>query len=197
MTDKPAISFNVLPLAGGKSSRMGGEDKALKSYQGKPMIEHIIAKLPQDRVNRLVVSCNRNFDQYRRYTDAVVADHSYLYIEPFAGPLLGILSAMDAYHDDYWLILPCDTPEIRPEIIERLIYTFEQSSALVSCLADEGKLQPLHCLLSNRVRDSIFDFLRLGKRRAQEWIRMHEPLVVDCQGESDSLKNINAPSDLC
>lgn len=197
MTDIATISFNVLLLAGGRSSRMGGEDKALKSYQDKPMIEHITAKLPQDRVNRLVISCNRNFEKYKRYSDALVSDHSYPNIEPFAGPLLGILSAMDAYPDDHWLILPCDTPDISSEIIERLIHAYEQSSALVSCLAVEGKLQPLHCLLSSSVRDSIVEFLSVGKRRAQEWIRSHEPLVVDCSDKSESLKNINAPSDLC
>ncbi|MHC9510591.1 molybdenum cofactor guanylyltransferase MobA [Kangiella sp. M94] len=190
------VRLNVLLLAGGKSSRMGGEDKALIDYHGKPMIEHLIEELPMSDVNQLVISCNRNFDQYRKYSEHLVSDKSYEAIEPFAGPLLGILSALDTYQAETWLILPCDTPQINQAMLQELLANYQNSSALISCLSIGENLQPLHCLLSSQLKDSLFGYLKNGNRRAQQWVKLQNPSRIDCSDQADKLANINSPSDL-
>ncbi len=189
-------TLNVLLLAGGRSSRMGGEDKALIDYHGKPMIEHLIEALPTSDINQLVISCNRNFDQYRQYSEHLVSDKSYEAIEAFAGPLLGILSAMDTYQAETWLILPCDTPQINQAMLTKLIDTYNNASALISCLSIGDRLQPLHCVLSSQLKGSLIDYLKSGNRRAQEWVMLQSPSQVDCSDQADKLANINSPSDL-
>jgi molybdopterin-guanine dinucleotide biosynthesis protein A len=48
-----------LVLAGGRGSRMGGLDKGLQPFQGKPLVRHVLQRLaPQ--VGALMVNANRN-----------------------------------------------------------------------------------------------------------------------------------------
>lgn len=55
-----------LLLAGGRALRMGGIDKGLIPFQGKPLIEHAINRLgPQ--VANLVINANRNQTVYSQY----------------------------------------------------------------------------------------------------------------------------------
>ena len=50
-------------LAGGQGRRMGGADKGLVEYRGRPLIEWVLEVLtPQ--VDELVISANRNLDTY-------------------------------------------------------------------------------------------------------------------------------------
>ncbi|ACV26747.1 molybdenum cofactor guanylyltransferase MobA [Kangiella koreensis] len=195
MTNNHA-QLNVLLLAGGKSSRMGGEDKALIEYQGKPMIEHLIEQLPMSDIHQLVISCNRNHEQYSHYSEHLVSDKSYEEIEAFAGPLLGVLSAMETYPADAWLVLPCDTPQLNIALITKLIDDYKNGSSLISCLSIGERIQPLHCVLSSQLKDSLFDYLKSGNRRAQEWVMLQNPNTIDCSNQADKLANINSPSDL-
>jgi molybdopterin-guanine dinucleotide biosynthesis protein A len=62
-----------LLLAGGRAQRMGGIDKGLIPFLGKPLIEHAIHRLgPQ--VSNLVINANRNQDIYSQYGYPIVAD---------------------------------------------------------------------------------------------------------------------------
>jgi molybdenum cofactor guanylyltransferase len=73
-----------LVLAGGQGSRMGGVDKGLQVFRGKPMVAHVIERLaPQ--VDELLINANRNPADYGRFGHRVIADE----IEGFAGPLAG------------------------------------------------------------------------------------------------------------
>ncbi len=48
-----------LVLAGGQGSRMGGVDKGLQEFRGKPMVAHVIERFaPQ--VDELLINANRN-----------------------------------------------------------------------------------------------------------------------------------------
>ena len=50
-------------LAGGQGSRMGGVDKGLQVFRGKPMVAHVIERLaPQ--VDEVIINANRNVEAY-------------------------------------------------------------------------------------------------------------------------------------
>ena len=52
-------------LAGGQATRMGGADKGLQILHGQPLYRHIAQKLaPQ--VDSILISANRNLEQYRQ-----------------------------------------------------------------------------------------------------------------------------------
>jgi len=53
--------------------RMGGVDKGLIEYQGRPLIEWALAAL-MPQVDQLVISANRNLDTYAAYGHRVLSD---------------------------------------------------------------------------------------------------------------------------
>lgn len=188
-------NISVLLLAGGKSSRMGGKNKALLEYQHKPMIEHLVEKLPAT-VDKLIISCNQNAEVFSKYTDLLVDDHKFKEIEAYSGPLLGILSAFEIEKDLPLLVLPCDTPEISIEAINKLIAAHLGANGLISCAAINQRLQPLHSLIDPSLKQSLYDYLKQGGRRAQEWVLSYSPNIVDCSEFASSFKNVNYQVDL-
>ena len=80
----PRLRVTGVVLAGGQGSRMGGVDKGLQPFRGKPMAAHAIERLaPQ--VDELLVNANRNPQAYEQFGHRVIADE----IEGYAGPLAG------------------------------------------------------------------------------------------------------------
>jgi molybdopterin-guanine dinucleotide biosynthesis protein A len=68
-------------LAGGQGSRMGGVDKGLQPFRGKPMVQHVVERL-QGQVDELLINANRNAEAYARFGFRVIADE----IEGVRGP---------------------------------------------------------------------------------------------------------------
>lgn len=71
--DLPPCS--ILLLAGGRGQRMGGRDKGLLEWQGRPLIAHL-HRLTRSLSDDLIISCNRNRQQYAPYADQLVQDES-------------------------------------------------------------------------------------------------------------------------
>ena len=53
-------------LAGGRGSRLGGQDKGLLDWNGKPLVETLIDQLQKQRLD-IVINANRNQDRYCAY----------------------------------------------------------------------------------------------------------------------------------
>ena len=69
-------------LAGGRSSRMGGNDKGLIPLNGKPLYQHVIDRL-RPQVEDLLINANRNQAFYQESGIPVIND----IITGFVGPL--------------------------------------------------------------------------------------------------------------
>src|SRR5215831_12523728 len=102
-------------LAGGQGSRMGGVDKGLQPFRGKPMVEHVVARFaPQ--VDELLINANRNLDAYARLGHRVIADE----IEGFAGPLAGFERGLAHAKGALVVTAPCDSPFLPLDLVARL-----------------------------------------------------------------------------
>jgi len=101
-----------LLLAGGRALRMGGIDKGLIPFQGKPLIEHAINRLgPQ--VANLVINANRNQTVYSQYGYPIVADEN----QDYAGPLAGYLAGLKVCNTPYLMTAPCDSPLFPTDLV--------------------------------------------------------------------------------
>ncbi len=78
-------------LAGGQGRRMGGQDKGLIEFDGKPLVAILVERLSQQGV-KIVINANRNHDRYRQFGHPVITDA----LEDYQGPLAGFASAMAA-----------------------------------------------------------------------------------------------------
>src|SRR3954471_9424659 len=116
-----------LVLAGGQGSRMGGVDKGLQAFRGKPMVVHVIERLaPQ--VGEILVNANRNPDAYAGFGHRVIADE----IEGFAGPLAGFERGLAHAKGDLVVTVPCDSPFVPADLVSRMRAALEGGSAQVA-----------------------------------------------------------------
>ena len=115
---------SVLLLAGGRGQRMGGADKGLLDWQGRPLIAWLHERV-RPLTDDLIISCNRNAERYAAYADRLVSDAE----SDFPGPLAGILAGLDAARHDWLLVLPCDAPLIDHALLQALRETAEGNPA--------------------------------------------------------------------
>ena len=180
-------------LAGGMGRRMGGLDKGLLKFDGRLLIEILIDKLQKQNVN-IIINANRNKSVYEGYGFPVISDQ----LSDYQGPLAGFSSAIAAVDSQYIVTLPCDTPMLSDQYIERFIACHnlpENNNAPISVADDGERLQPVHALINVDLLASLNIFLDSGDRKIDRWYAQHQFNRVDFSDQSDMFKNINTPED--
>ncbi len=172
-------------LAGGRGTRLGGRDKGLQEYQGRPLVEHLLTRL-QPQLKQLMININRNQQQYRNYNLTLCQDRW----PDYRGPLAGMASAFDATEAPYLLFCPCDTPLIPNDLVTRLIESQNQQQRALTVVESPRGVQPLCCLMHRSLHPSLLDYLDRGERRVQEWMRQQQPAITHYQSDHP-FKNIN------
>lgn len=169
---------------------MGGLDKGLVEFAGKPLAAHVLARLaPQ--VGALLISANRNLDRYAALGVPVVTDPPEH--ESFAGPLAGIRAALAAMRTPWLAVVPCDTPNVPLDLVERLAAGLDGARASVAVAG--GRTHGLCCLLHSTLRVSLDAALARGERRVAAWLRSVGAQTVEF-ADADAFVNFNASADL-
>jgi molybdopterin-guanine dinucleotide biosynthesis protein A len=177
-------------LAGGRSSRMGGSDKGLIAFRGKPMVGYA-CDVARGRVDKILISANRNHDAYQAYGQ-VIEDR----LDDYQGPLAGISAALVSCSSPYLLVLPCDSPLVSSVLIEALIKGMEDSDAEI-CVAHDGEIMhATFALIKSEMRSSLDRFLASGERKMALWYRQQKLARVDVSDYLEVLVNINRVEDL-
>jgi molybdopterin-guanine dinucleotide biosynthesis protein A len=209
-TDRPTVLPTGLPkvvpgliLAGGRARRMGGIDKALVLLGGRPLMAHVAARLaPQ--CAPLALSANgdpRRFDGAGLAAGApVLPDAPPDGVEPFAGPLAGLLAGLD------WAAaagLPCvvtaaaDTPFLPADLVARL--SDGDGPAVAASSGPDGRLRrhPTFGLWPVALRDDLRAALTAGERKLGLWAERQGARIVPFPAEDgDPFFNVNTPEDL-
>lgn len=148
MIEKKQIAGVI--LAGGKASRMNYQDKALITLGTKPLIEYVISNA-SSQVSRLVISVNRNPEKFHYLGFPLLPD----YDQAYAGPLLGICSAMRwmiaegaDVNRNYLACFPADVPWFPETLIHDLAQAITDSDYKVAWSEYNGQVEPLFSLWS-------------------------------------------------
>lgn len=187
--DKTALSGLI--LAGGRATRMGGIDKGLVAFDGNCLIEHAIARL-RPQVARIFISANRHIEHYAGYDWPVLEDR----FGHFAGPLAGLLRALEQADGMPVLVVPCDAPLFPTQLAARLLESYVEGATSAVIPHDGSRLQTLFGLYSPTVLSSLTDYLAAGQRKVETWVNTLHPVIVDFSNESEAFMNINTESDL-
>ncbi|WP_039055293.1 molybdenum cofactor guanylyltransferase MobA [Enterobacter sp. Bisph1] len=187
MTESGAVTGVV--LAGGKASRMGGQDKGLLQLKGKPLWQHVAERL-SPQVTSVVISANRNLDIYRASRLPVISDT----LQDFPGPLAGMLSVMQQSAGEWFLFCPCDTPHIPVDLAERLQRSVQHSPA--AWVHDGERDHPAIALVQRSVLPLLQDYLTSGERRVMVFMRQAGGHSVDFSDVKSAFANVNTPDDL-
>jgi len=185
------IEVTGLVLAGGQGSRMGGVDKGLAPFRGKPMVAHAIERLaPQ--VDEILVNANRNPEAYARFGHRVIADE----IPGFAGPLAGFERGLAHARGQLVATVPCDSPFLPADLVARLRAALEGAGAQLAVARTGDQPHPVFCLMRREVHASLAAFLSSGQRKIDKWYASLAVAEVAFDDEADAFANINTRDEL-
>lgn len=105
--------LSAIVLAGGQSRRLG-RDKALLPWQGRTLIEHIVAQLTELSDDVLVITGTER--RYQELLDVPIFADEIKNIGPMGGLYTGLTHA----RSEYSLIVACDMPLLTRAIIDLL-----------------------------------------------------------------------------
>ncbi|MEM2936447.1 MAG: molybdenum cofactor guanylyltransferase, partial [Candidatus Bathyarchaeia archaeon] len=116
-------------------------NKALIKLGDKPLLLHVterIRGLTQETV--VVIGKNDNLADYKSFLPpsiTILKD-----IVTGMGPLAGILTGMQNMHSEYAVVLPCDSPFIKGEV---LTYLFKMAQGVDAAIPrwPNGNIEPL------------------------------------------------------
>lgn len=176
-------------IAGGKSTRMGGHEKAFLKLAGKPLLQHVIDRL-RPQVEALAINANGDAARFAEFGLPVIADTHRV-----GTPLAGLEAALawgKAQNAELVLTVPSDSPELPVDLVRRLR---PEAPAIATSNGQDHYLTglwpvPLHAMLLNAMQErglrAVKDFARLAGVRRVEW-----PVLP-----RDPFLNLNSPEDV-
>ncbi len=196
-TDMAATVIGCI-LAGGLARRMGGGDKGLIRLQGRPILNHVIARL-EPQIASMVINANGDPARFASYGLPVTADS----IEGFAGPLAGVLAGLvwarkEAPEASHVVTVATDTPFLPRDLVARLQAAASAAGAAMATVSSNGRTHPVFGLwpvglagdLERAMRDEAL-------RKVDKFTGRYRLAVAEFDaGPYDPFFNANAPDDV-
>jgi molybdenum cofactor guanylyltransferase len=185
--------MNTLAIqAGGRSSRMG-RDKALVPLRGRPLIEHVLARLAPLADEVLITTNHSSSLAYLGVR--LVPDR-----QPGAGALQGLQTALLAAGGERVLLVACDMPFVVPALAIHLLNTALQADVVIP--QRRGEFEPMLAVYSRRCLPAVEHALAAGQQRMISFfpnVEVHSVDEADWQAfdrRGLSFFNINSPEKL-
>jgi molybdopterin-guanine dinucleotide biosynthesis protein A len=156
-----------LVLCGGRATRMGGVEKALVPWAGRPLLAHVIDRLaPQ--VGAVALNVNRQAALYAGFGLPLWPDAD----DTLPGPLAGWLAALGRSPTEWLLSVPCDSPLLPADLAARLAPPLAGPGAppLAIAATADGP-QPVFALMHRSLAPALAAALARGERGVQRFAR--------------------------
>lgn len=145
------MNLTAIILCGGRSTRMG-RDKSALPFGDETLLSRIV-RITGTLADRSIVVGRR--DQAHSTAHDAVEDQ---------GPLAGMAAGLAASTTDLNIVVACDMPLVRPEVLQRLIDAIGDHDA---CVADvDGRPSVLCGVYRSRLATVAQSLLASGERRA-------------------------------
>ena len=181
--------ISAVILAGGKASRMQGQDKGLILFNQKPLIGHVVDVI-KNTVDSIWVSANRNLDAYQAFGQ-VISDE----LTDYQGPLAGISSALSHTTKPYLLILPCDGPYVQTVLLQRLAQVMVETDAKACVAVENDHMHPTFALVHADMAPALAAYLASGQRQLRRFFLDNQAELVDFSDYPRMFVNLNSPED--
>jgi molybdopterin-guanine dinucleotide biosynthesis protein A len=177
---------------------MGGGDKPLRTIGGRPILERVIERL-RPQCDGLILNANGDPARFAATGLPVVSDT----VPDFAGPLAGILAALDwasAHRPDVvWVAsVAADTPFLPHDLVSRLHAARVAAGMPLACAESGGQAHPVNALWSVALREDLRHALvHENMRKIDRWTARHGIAHAGWATEPfDPFFNANTPEDL-
>jgi molybdopterin-guanine dinucleotide biosynthesis protein A len=185
-------------LAGGLARRIGGGDKPMREIGGQTILARVVARLaPQ--CDELVLNANGQPERFAAFGLPVIEDS----VAGFAGPLAGVLAALDWVAEQrsgiQWIVsAPGDCPFLPRDLAARLHRARSEQDAQLAVAASGGRAHPVIGLWNVTLRDELRQALTSeGVRRVDRWTARYRIATVSWPtAPFDPFFNINTADDL-
>ncbi|MBB5192086.1 molybdenum cofactor biosynthesis protein MoaC/molybdenum cofactor guanylyltransferase [Silvimonas terrae] len=187
------MTIDAVILAGGEGRRMGGQDKGLVVLNGNALVSWVAEALSRQTrpIGQIMVSANRNLADYARFGFPVLHD----VYTGFSGPLAGIHAAMLASPANTLLVVPCDVPELPPNLLRDLATALDDHphAQVAAVKTTDGQTHPAICLLRRSVLTSLVDHIEHKQFKLGDWLNTLSPVWVSFDAP---FANLNSPEEL-
>lgn len=200
MTTDPAAKDAILGvlLAGGLARRMGGGDKPLRTVGGRTILQHVIDRMAPQCVG-LILNANGDPARFAAYGWPVVPDD----VPGFAGPLAGILAALDHAARElpqvtHVVSVAADSPFLPGDLVARLDAARRAAGADLACAASDGQGHPVIGLWPVALRDALRHALVVEDiRKIDRFTARYRLATVEWPTDPvDPFFNANTPEDI-
>ena len=189
-------TLTAIVLAGGLSSRMG-QDKALISVHGLPLLLRVcqVAKQTTDQVYVVTAWVERYRDLCAEANITLIAE--VLQSGTPQGPICGFLQGLSQVQTDWVLLLACDLPNLRVEVLREWRWLLAETPPEVVALLPQSvdRWEPLCGFYRTDCRASLQAFTDHGGRSFQTWLNQQSVKALPVRSPS-MLLNCNTPADL-
>lgn len=177
-------------LAGGQSRRFGS-NKALVSFQGQRLIDHVIQRLEAQTSGPIAINTSTETG-FKDISYPVITDQ----LSGGVGPLAGLHAGMVWAHQQGFetvISTPVDTPMLPLDFIEHLRMAGEPSIALCN-----ARPHVVHGLWPTRLVTPLRRALDRGMRAVRDWATECQAVHCEFHAESgwDPFFNVNTVEDL-
>ncbi len=186
--------LSVVVQAGGQSQRMG-ENKALKTFLGRPLIERVVGRL-RPIADELILTTNEP-ESYAFITGRKIGD-----LRPGLGPLGGLHTALSAAQFEKVAVVACDMPFACAPLLVKAAEILEQEEVDVVIAELPEGFEPMHAVYRRSTcLPAIEAAIDSGQRRVISWfpavrlrrltpdeLKQHDP-------EGQAFWNVNTPEE--
>ena len=168
-----------------------GTEKGLVSFQGSPLIHHVIGCAAAMTQEVLVVA---NDDVYAQFGFPV--QHDEIIGE---GPLSGLVTGLRHARHDLNFVLPCDMPLLQPRLLRWLLEQYQGETAVV--LSVDQRIQPLVGIYHRRALPVLEGLLAAGQLKMRIALdelhaKVLEPAHLLPGFEPDWMRNFNSKAEI-
>ena len=187
-------------LAGGRSSRFGG-DKLAARVDGATLLERAVAAVAAVSMEVIVVLAPGD---ERDLPAANVPVRRAIDPEPFGGPLLGLLAGLEAAREPVAIVAGGDMPTLSPDVLRVLVRRLVAAEGYdAAVLVGRGETRPLPCAVRNgAATQAARRLLGEGERSLKALIRSVSSLAI-AEGDwrpldptAATLFDVDLPGDL-
>ncbi|MCQ2972809.1 MAG: molybdenum cofactor guanylyltransferase [archaeon] len=192
---------SCIVLCGGHSKRMG-KDKGSLVIKDKPMIVHLLDTLNHE-VDEVIIVLNDS-NRINKYKEIIPSNYSFsiTYIEDIIkdkGPLSGIMTGLNKITPSHALVLPCDSPFISKEHVNKLYDLFDDSFDALLPFSDDSNIiktcEPLHAIYQKTNIKKIEQLIENNQLAIKSLIEKIDCKFIKIENKKE-YKNLNSPKDL-
>lgn len=207
-----SVPLSAIVLAGGRSSRMG-QDKALLPIQGVPLLQlvysiastlcdpvYVVTPWPERYQDLLPASCQfiREVPLAGESTSDATSSSSKVTLPLPHGPLVGFAQGLTQVKTDWVLLLACDLPRLRTEVLQDWVVGLDSvgEEALALLPRHVKGWEPLCGFYRRTCLPTLTDFINQGGRSFQQWLAQNPVQLLSLPENDQMLFNCNTPADL-